>query len=70
MKDPAWMQLSVEAGAIAVKRSSVLAVSEHKGEVMLTLTGNAALKLTGISLAKVMQLLEPPRRADYDDWQY
>lgn len=69
MKDPAWIRLSVEAGAVAVKRASVLAVSESKGAVTLTLTGNAALKLPGVSLTKIMQLLEPPRRTDDDDWQ-
>jgi hypothetical protein len=34
----------------------------------IIMSGNAALKLPGVSRALVMQKLEPPRADDYDDY--
>lgn len=62
-----WITVPVDGGGISIRKNAILAVTETKGTVLITLSGTTTqLRLAGVTRDRLMQLISPPRYDEYE----
>ena len=58
--------MPVDGGGISIRKNAILAVTEAKGTILITLAGTSTqLKIAGVTRDRLMALISPPRYDDY-----
>ena len=70
-KPKAWVHVPIPAenGSVSIRKSSIIAVTEARGIVTVTLSGTSTqLKISGVTRDRLMLMIEPPRYDEDDNY--